>query len=226
MNHEENTPLTITKIEKQPKRRQRYNIYINDQYAFSIHEDVLIKHSLAQGKIIDEEQQHYISIDEERHQTYHQAVRFLSRKARSSKELERKLLAKNYKQEAIDWAIAKLSEQGYIDDQQFANMLTEQRVLMNAKGKRWIQQELAAKGLSQHHIDEAIAQIDEQTEANQAYEIAKKRWDRFADHKPLDRKRKVNDLLLRRGYSYSIVREVLNRLNDDHNDWMLSDDYD
>ena len=42
--------LIITKVEKQKRGKHRYNIYLNEEYAFSVHEDILIKHRLNKGE--------------------------------------------------------------------------------------------------------------------------------------------------------------------------------
>lgn len=206
---------TITRIEKQAKRRQRYNIYVDGEYRFSVHEDVLIRHHLTKGMTLDQQRLQYIAKDEENHQAYLQAIRFLSRRARSSKELEQKLLEKEYDIKTIEQVMEKLVKHGYLDDAHYAKMLAEQRSQSGGKGRRWIRQELSAKGLSEAHIEAAIAHIDDDTEFKHAYALALKRWGRQSDDEHIARKRKVNNFLLRRGYSYEIVRQVLDKLTDD-----------
>lgn len=216
---EQHSSTTITRIEQQKRRKQRYNIYINDEYAFSIHEDVLIKHQLAKGQAIDSERLESIAQDDEKQQAYHTALRFLSHVARSSKELERKLLEKQFEQEIVDDVIQRLIKQRYIDDEQFATMLTQQRITHQKRGKLWVKRELESKGLSEEHVEGAMSQIDEQTEREHAYSIAKKRWERLKREQMLTKKRRVNDFLLRRGYSYGIVYDVLRELEaNDAND--------
>lgn len=212
MEEQHSSTAIITRIEQQKRRKQRYNLYINDEYAFSVHEDVLIKHELAKGQTIDRDRMNVIVQDDEKQQAYNTALRFLSHVARSSKELERKLLEKQFEQHIVAAVIQKLTKQRYIDDEQFATMLTQQRVTYQKRGKLWVKRELEAKGLSAMHVEDAMAQIDEQTESEQAYSIAQKRWERLNNEQPLNRKRKVNDFLLRRGYSYGIVNDVLKRL--------------
>ena len=44
---------TITKITTQKKRTDRYNIFLDEKYAFSVDEAVLLKFQLQKGKEID-----------------------------------------------------------------------------------------------------------------------------------------------------------------------------
>ena len=49
----EEIDVLITSIEKQKKSRFRYNIFLNEQFAFSVHEDMLVKHRLLKGQYIN-----------------------------------------------------------------------------------------------------------------------------------------------------------------------------
>lgn len=44
----------ITKITRQKRNEERYNIFLNDEYAFSVDESVLVKYRLTKGMTIDE----------------------------------------------------------------------------------------------------------------------------------------------------------------------------
>ena len=43
----------ITKITRQKNNKERYNIYLNEEFAFSVDESTLIKFGLTKGKILD-----------------------------------------------------------------------------------------------------------------------------------------------------------------------------
>ncbi|MER2172951.1 MAG: hypothetical protein ABS938_20245, partial [Psychrobacillus psychrodurans] len=44
----------ITKIARQKNNNERYNLYLDEKYAFSLDEAVLIKYQLSKGKVIEE----------------------------------------------------------------------------------------------------------------------------------------------------------------------------
>lgn len=202
----------ITKIERQKGRNKRYNIYINDHYALSVHEDVLIKHQLHKGQVLSEQEWQQLSEDDVKQRAYLQAIRYLNYRARTSKQLEQKLLDQHYEPHIVEAVIALLKDQKYVDDDQYAHLLAEQRLKSQHRGKRWVRQELAAKGLSNDQIEQAVAHVDEDMERALAYDIALKRWQRMNDVELHVKKRRINDFLLRRGYSYSIVNDVLRKL--------------
>lgn len=201
----------ITLIEQQKRRKNRYNIFLNHEYAFSIHEDVLVKHRLSKGLQIDEGRLSQLIHDEEQQNAFLQAIRFISHKPRSKKEIENKLSQNGYEEEIIQVVMHKLMEQKYVDDQEYAKALTEYRIHSQKKGRRWIMQELVHKGIPKSFADQAIEQINEETEYQLAYELGSKRWERQTGSL-LDRKRKVAGFLLRRGYTNDLVNRVISKL--------------
>src|SRR5690348_7775059 len=98
----------ITLVEKQKKNRHRYNVYINEDFAFSVHEDVLIKHRLFRDQQIDEKQLTVILDDEEMHKVQQCAMRFIERRHHSEKEIRDKLQQKGYESSLIDSTIKQM----------------------------------------------------------------------------------------------------------------------
>ncbi|HEY0828303.1 MAG TPA: RecX family transcriptional regulator, partial [Bacilli bacterium] len=77
---------------------------------------------------------------------------------------------------------------------------------------KWVQFELLQKGISKEHITEAIGSIETEDEFRCAMELAARRWGNMKGAF-LDRKRKTMALLLRRGYTASLVNRVLKELD-------------
>ncbi len=201
----------ITKVEEQQRNPHRYNIYMNDEYAFSVHEDLLVKFRLLKGTVLDESIRSEIIVEEERHAAYRTAIQYIGRAMKTAKEVKQKLLAKGYEEELAGTVIRQLREQGYIDDNFYASALARQRLQANQKGSLWIKRELSQKGVSRPDIDQAIAQFDAEAERGQAWELASKRWPRTKGE-PAARLHKIMGLLQRRGFASDAVRYAVSRL--------------
>ncbi|WP_135547315.1 regulatory protein RecX [Paenibacillus cymbidii] len=199
----------ITQVEKQKTKAHRYHIFVDGRFAFSVHEDVMVKFRLMKGAEIDADSAAAAVAEDERLRCYHEAARYVGRQPRAAQEVQQHLLGKGYEEEGAAEAVRRLKEQGYIDDRQFAQQWTEFRVRSQKKGKRWVQQELREKGVDKEHIAEALAGMDEETEYTGAYELARKKWASSANAELPARKRKLAAFLLRRGYTLSIVNRVL-----------------
>jgi regulatory protein len=203
--------VQITSVEKQKRSRHRYNIFLNEQFAFSVHEDMLVKYRLLKGEYVNAARIEAIITEDENHKALMDALRYVGRRPRSRKEIESKLKEKDHSDEAIALTLRKLTEQKIIDDEQFANLWTEHRIFSQKKGRRWVQQELKQKGLSKEHINEALANVDEEAELEAAYDTAKKKWLTLKGEL-YERKQKLATFLLRRGYPNSIANIVLKRV--------------
>jgi regulatory protein len=208
----DNMPVElITSVEKQKRSKYRYNIYLNELYAFSVHEDMLVKHRLLKGEYVDAARITAIVTEDEQHKALMEALRFIGRRPRSQKEVKHKLREKGYEDETIQITVQKLIEQKAIDDEQFAALWTEHRIFSQNKGRRWVQQELQQKGLSKEHILGAMANVDEEAEYQAAYDTAKKKWSTL-NGESYERTRKLVSFMLRRGYSNQIVSSIIKKL--------------
>jgi regulatory protein len=208
---EEEIDVLITSVEKQKKSRNRYNIFLNEQFAFSVHEDMLVIYRLLKGEYVNATRIEMIITEDEYHKAFLEALRFVGRRPRSRKEIELKLEENGYGEETVTRTIQKLIEQKIIDDEQFANMWTEHRLFSQKKGRRWVQQELQQKGLSKELIQEALANVNKEAEFEAAYDIAKKKW-LTTKGEPFERKHKLAAFMLRRGYSNTMVNTVLKQV--------------
>lgn len=213
MEEEQSGASVITMVEKQKKSKYRYNIYLDEAYAFSVHEDIMLKHRLIKGESIEGKRIREIVRDDETHQAYLEAIRYIGRRPRSLKEVKLHLKQKEYDPDIISDIAGRLQEQKYIDDSEFAKLWTEHRIFSQKKGRRWVEMELSQKGLSNDEIANALLQIDKEDEFAAAYDIGAKKW-RITNGELFERKRKVMAFLLRRGYTEEMVRKAVNRLSE------------
>ncbi|WP_438448296.1 regulatory protein RecX [Gorillibacterium sp. sgz5001074] len=199
---------SITMVERQKGNKRRYNIFIEGSYAFSVHEDIMIKHRLIKGEQVEREELEEILRDDERHQAYMEAIRYVGRRPRSKKEVELHLKEKGYEGEWIGETVKRLQEERVLDDGAFAKLWTEHRIMSQKKGRRWVEMELSQKGVDDTVISQAFGDIDPEEEYSAALEIGRKKWN-ITGGEGLEKKRKVMAFLLRRGYSSELVNRVL-----------------
>lgn len=133
----------------------------------------------------------------------------LGLRAHSAAELGRKLARRGFDGETIDAVLARLVEQRYLDDVEFARALFDHRG--GSRGGAAIAAELAARGVSREVAQAAVGDLDSEREVEAAAGFAR-RWLPRADPGSL---RSLLDIagsrLARRGYSPSVVREACRR---------------
>ena len=133
------------------------------------------------------------------------AVWYLDRKDRTSNELYKKLVEGGFDKRASAKVIARLTEVGLIDDRRFAENYRD-RLLRDNVSKRAALQKLLQKGVP-YDLAKEVLSDSEVDEAQQITELIdrKYRTKLTADGGV----HKVYAALIRKGFSYGAVKEVL-----------------
>ena len=140
----------ISKIEPQ-KRKGRYNVYINDMFAFGVDEEVLLRFELKKGLHVTPELQKEIEAEDTFAKAYSKTLNYLSHSLRTEKQI-RDYLVKNEIDIYTDRIIGTLKELKLIDDLIYSESYVRTMANVNQKGPRNIEQDLKQRGVSEHTI--------------------------------------------------------------------------
>lgn len=201
---------TITKLEPQKRRKNRLSVYLDDAFAFGVDAELAIEFGLHEGDELSEEQVREIIFREEKRRAKQRAYRILAGRAHSEKELREKLLRKGVEARIVEEVIAELKEQRFLDDRAFALAYARSRMIHRPVGEFALRSELWQKGVEKEIIEaavrEAYAEKDQRTVAR---ELAAKRARRYKNLDDLKRRQRLWDFLIRRGFDWQLVQEVL-----------------
>jgi regulatory protein len=139
------------------------------------------------------------------------ALRFLSFRPRSEKEMFSYLKKKQVDELNSQKIIDKLKEHKFLDDKEFASWWIEQRTLVKPRAFRVIKMELKQKGISKEIIDE-IEQSKElklQTDSEMAIKLAQKRLPRYKNLPREEVYLKLSRFLISKGFSYDTVKRSI-----------------
>jgi regulatory protein len=139
-------------------------------------------------------------------QAYERALNLLSYRPRSVVELSRRLRRADFPSSAIEAALARLERAGLADDRAFAHYWVENREKFRPRGHRMLRWELWQKGVTDQIIDEVLASVNEAASASR---LARKRAPRLRHLDEVTFRRRLNAYLTRRGFSYSIITDVV-----------------
>ncbi len=147
---------------------------------------------------------------------YEVALRALTRRPHSVDEMK-KLLARRANSELLAQVVmARLKENGLIDDSRYAKQFARQRAEIRRQGKFRIARDLRARGIPDRHIEAAIAESTNEVAEQAAVRLRIQRKLR-AFRGPLDRK-KIASLyrtLLAAGFPSDIIRRELKSITTD-----------
>lgn len=201
--------LIINKIEQQKKNKMRFNIFINEEYAFSVHEDILISHKLYKGMEIDNNYYSEIIYAEEKNKCWQKSLRYLSYKSRTESEVKQYLLKNAYEDELSEEVITKLKEKQFLNDDLYAKNFIEQRIKSNPKGKKMLAYELKCKGISSDIITKSLHKVNVDKEFDLACLLVAKRIERYRNAEWFKAKQKLAGYLQRRGFSLDAINLTL-----------------
>jgi len=209
--------MVITAIERQKKRNQRVSIFVDGKFALGIHENVLVKYGLRKGDAIDERTMRVISNDEEFNSAKDKALRLMSYRLRSEKELRERLKKEEYPAAAIDRALEHLRSLRLLDDTAFAHALVHDLILKKSAGKTLLQRELRKKGISKEIIADTLREMnDSEEEIERALNVARTLLKRYQTSRKSTEVKKqqqrITAFLMRRGFEFSIINKVTRKL--------------
>ncbi len=193
------------KITTEPGKGGRLYVYRDGEYVMSVDPDTWYSLGYYDGTDITPEEFDELKSLIDNRLAYSQALRFLTLRAHSSRELYVKLL-KKHKSDAAQYAVDKCRELGFIDDSDFAQQFANELAVNKHYGPSRIKNELYAKGISGDIINDVISELDIDFIESIKAVIDKKYYVEIFDEKG---RRKTIAALMRLGFEYGDIRTAL-----------------
>lgn len=193
----------ITKITPQ-KAKERYNIFIDGEYAFPVAESILIKHVLTKGTHISKAFQKQLESEDSFSKAYTRALNYLSYGLRTEKQVRDDLADNEYDLYA-DEVIKKLKDLRLINDLEYAKSYIRTQASINRKGPRLIQLDLKQKGVTDLLIDQAMDQYPLDQQIENASHLIKKRMNKPNKSSNRHQLNKINQYLYGKGYPSEVI---------------------
>lgn len=205
---------TITRLDPQDNNADRVSVFLDGEFAFGIHEDLVVRHGLRVGTRLTSEDIREIESDEAYVDAKQTALDYLAYKPRTEQEVRRKLRKQDVSRPVVDDVIARLHELEYLDDESYAHDYAHNRFSSKKYGPVRIRRELEERGIDRHLAETAVDELfAEKSARGAAWEHAEKRWPRLTDEDdPRRRRQKMYRYLRRRGFTSDTIRPILNEL--------------
>jgi regulatory protein len=143
-------------------------------------------------------------------------LRLLTDRARTVQELRDALVRKEIPEDVADRVLERFDEVGLVDDEAFAGQWVRSRHRHRGLGRRAIAQELRRKGVAKEIADEALTEIDAESEEARARELVDRKIRTVKVGTREERasaSRRLVGMLARKGYgagvAYTVVREAI-----------------
>lgn len=199
---------TVTKIERQKHNNERVSVFIDGEYSFSVSDEIIIQYGIAVGMNVNSLPLKEITEEDEYKRALSSAFKHMSVSEKTEKQIVTHLLRKEFSQAVTQRVITRLKELNYIDDLTFAKNFVEHT---SGKGKRAVIFKLREKGVPDSIINEVIANMSEDSQLESAIELLKKQLPKLSKYEGYEKKRRLNDFLLRRGFDWSVAAEAIEK---------------
>ena len=194
---------TITDLQPQKRNKDRLNVYIDGEYAFSLHINLGAGLKIGQQITLDEVSK--IKAEDDISRAKQLSFRYLSYRPRSTAEVRSYLKRKGFDSIVVGNGIGQLRDREYLDDIAFARYWIEQRQTHRPRGAYALRYELLQKGIPAEIIESMVTDVNEKDAALRAVENRTGRWKNL----PKDQYwRKISGFLQRRGFSYVTISDV------------------
>lgn len=193
---------TITLIRKAKKY---IHVELDDLSKLVVTEDTVFKFAMYKGMQLSEADIEEIIAADNKQRALNKAANYLGYGMKTKKQVKDKLKEKGIDEESIEYAVDKLAEYNYIDDREYALQYAGR--YSKKYGKKVIEMNLRAKGISKKYIEEAIESIEDIQEESAAAYI-EKLLDKYSELEPRKRKQKVYENLMRKGFEWSDISHL------------------
>lgn len=198
----------ITDLKPQTRRTDRYNLYLDGSYKFSVSANTVLAAGLHVGLEISEEELLKVQEQAEIGNAHDKALNFLDLRRRSTKEIRDYLWRKEFEPHVIQAVIGRLTKAGLLDDEEFARAWIRDRLLLKPKSKRALSAELFAKGIPREISDRVLSELDGEDELS-ALEDSINRKLRQTKYATRENDDTLIAALAREGYRYSDIKNCL-----------------
>ena len=141
------------------------------------------------------------------------ALNALVARAKSKGELLAHLKKRGVEDDVAQATIFRLQENGLINDEEFAKAWTQSRHTSKKLSKRIIAGELRTRGVDQSSIDQALDEIDDESEYRTAFSLGMKKYNTMSRLESEVQIRRIQSLLQRKGFSFPTIARVIRELD-------------
>ena len=205
--------MRIKSLKLSPDRAGRYWITFEDDSRTGLYRQTVEDFGLYTGMELSEEQLEALRTAAGQMSAKMRAVRIVSASSVSKKDLQQRLVRKGEDPEQAREAVQWMEDLHLLNDRNTAEALVHS-CISKGYGLQRAKQALYEKQIPKKYWDEVLEDYPDQNEKIESF--LRSRLDADSDQKQI---KKAIDALIRRGHSYGTIRQVLNGLSFDTDDY-------
>ena len=186
----------------------KYKIFF-DTKTLTLYEDVILKYNLLYKKEIDSDLLIEINNDNYKASIYDSALKYISIRMRSEKEIREYLLKKNYDAKDVNNTVNRLLDENLLNDKLFCKSYVNDKLNLTSSGLDKIKIELEKLDIKEEYINEALNSIDKSIIIDKLNNIIDKEL-KLNTKVPITKlKNKIISRCINLGYRYEDIINIL-----------------
>lgn len=203
---------TITKIEVQKKNKNRVNIFLDYEYAFSCSSELVFSYKLKVDNKVDINYLKEIAKEDNYLCCKNDALKAIEKSYKTEKQMCDKLINKGYEEDTVKRTLEFLKSYSFVDDLKYTELYIKEKI--RSQGKNKIKYSLLKKGIDEKLLQEKLSDVDSDIEYKVAKTLAEKKYEVLKKVEKDSRKqyKKLGDYLIRNGYDTEIVSSLVKKI--------------
>ena len=194
----------------------KYKVIINNE-EYTLYEDVILKYDLLIKDVNEKDLAKFLE-ENKRFEAYYVALKYIKTKLRTRKEIEEYLSKKDYNDFDIDYAVARLEQENYIDERVYAKSYILDAINLKNIGPNKIVMELTNLGIDKNIVLDELSIFTNYIEEEKIYKYIEKNINNNHNKSIYILKNKIKQNLINLGYNSNIINKYLNEYNIDDNE--------
>ncbi|MCM0583345.1 RecX family transcriptional regulator [Weissella diestrammenae] len=187
----------------------RYNIYLDDEFAFAVDEKILTSYQLFKDTVVSPELREEIIAAEYEQKAYQTALVYATGAIHSAYQVRLKLIEKDFPDFVINQAIARLIDLSIIDDQHFAEVYVDEQMQSGKFGPQGVNFKLRQMGIDALMIEDALVKYDDESQRAHVSRLVTKLFDKYDRESTSMARQKVMKKLYQQGFSQAIIEKEI-----------------
>jgi len=141
-------------------KENKYKLLLDNDEDITLYDDIIVKYNLLSNKDIDDKKLENIIKQNKQMEAYYLALKMLSNKMRTKKEIAKHLQKHEHNEKTINDVVEKLYKEGYLNDERYINAYISDQVNLSDKGPNKIKRELIDLGFSEDKVKAYLENVD------------------------------------------------------------------
>ena len=199
--------MLVTDIKESSKKKGKFDVYVEGKLAFSLIAADIEYFKIKKGENLPDNKYNFIMENIVYIKAQDLALSYISGKMRTEKEVCGKLRLNGFDEDIVKKVLDFLKKYDYVNDYNYCLAFIRQSLKLNPMGYFAIRQKLKITGVEDYNIEKAWNESNvDQLKYAELITDKKLKGKKIADEKEM---RKLQDFLLRKGYSYDIIKDII-----------------